>query len=445
MPWQQHVADVVLELDPLTGRLAYTEFGLTVPRQSGKSVWILAKAVHRASATKFFGPRQRMVYTAQTRLKAREKWEEDYAEMLQTSRAFGTSVIVHKGNGQEHIRFRNRSRFGIEANTEKAGHGGTIDEAYIDEAFAQADGRLEQAFGPAMITRTNKQLGWISTAGWLDGSPYLKQKIAAGREQAQMGVREGLAYFEWAAPEGADPSDREVWRACMPALGYTISEDAIAAELAKAIRERKLNDFRRAYLNQWVPKDVAGDWMVIPEAAWTLAKTARMPLADPVAIGVDVTPDRTWSAIAAAGRRDGGRGVELVDHRPGTTWVPGRLRELVDRHRPCVVVTSDRALADAAEDADLEVYRAGAGDMASAANMLYDGIAGSAPDVAHLGQAELGTAVAGATKRTVGDGWAWDRRSVSVDICPLVAASLALWGLGTPRVQTASFAPFALT
>ena len=76
MAWQQHVADVVLEIDPATGRLAYDEYVLTVPRQSGKSTFILSKFVHRCSATKFFGPRQRIVYMAQTRLKAREKMEE---------------------------------------------------------------------------------------------------------------------------------------------------------------------------------------------------------------------------------------------------------------------------------------------------------------------------------------------------------------------------------
>ena len=64
MPWQQHVADVALEIDPETGRLAYRELVLTVPRQSGKTTLILALAVHRAIG---FGQPQRITYTAQTR------------------------------------------------------------------------------------------------------------------------------------------------------------------------------------------------------------------------------------------------------------------------------------------------------------------------------------------------------------------------------------------
>ena len=268
MPWQRHVADVVMEIDPDTGRLVYQEMGLTVPRQSGKSTWVEAKATHRCSATKFFGPRQQVVYTAQTRSKAREKWEEEFVPDLEAARDFKSRISVHKGNGNEHVRFANRSRWGLESSTEKSGHGTVLDEAYIDEAFAHRDFRLEQAFGPAMITRMNKLLAWISTAGWIDGSEYLRDKVDFGRLVALEGRQRGVAYFEWSAPEDADAGDPAVWWACMPALGWTITEDAIRAEYEKARDSGKLNEFRRAYLNQWVPRDVEADWEVVSRDAW---------------------------------------------------------------------------------------------------------------------------------------------------------------------------------
>src|SRR5689334_10794972 len=56
MPWQRHVLDVALEVDPETGRLAYQEVDLTVPRQSGKTLLLLCLMVHRALG---FGSRQR--------------------------------------------------------------------------------------------------------------------------------------------------------------------------------------------------------------------------------------------------------------------------------------------------------------------------------------------------------------------------------------------------
>ena len=78
MEWQQYVADVLLEIDPDTGELAYTDWTLTVPRQSGKSTLLLAKASHRCSATGFFGPGQQIAYTAQTQKKAADKFAKEY-------------------------------------------------------------------------------------------------------------------------------------------------------------------------------------------------------------------------------------------------------------------------------------------------------------------------------------------------------------------------------
>jgi hypothetical protein len=163
------------------------------------------------------------------------------------------------GNGSEHLRFPNGSRFGIESNTEKAGHGGTLDEAYIDEAFAQVDNRLEQAFGPAMITRTNVQTVVISTAGWLDGSPYLRGRSSTAGGSSSPANRRGSRTSSGPRRRTRTRSTRAVWRACMPALGFTIDEDAIRRRTDSEFESSPegLNGFRRAYLNQWVPKGPA--------------------------------------------------------------------------------------------------------------------------------------------------------------------------------------------
>jgi hypothetical protein len=42
---------------------------------------------------------------------------------------------------------------------------------------------------------------------------------------------------------------------------------------------------------------------------------------------------------------------------------------------------------------------------------------------------DLDAAVAGARKRSVGDAWAWARKDTSVDVSPLVAATLARWAV----------------
>jgi len=69
IPWQSFVSDVAMEVDPASGLLAYRTVVVTVPRQSGKTKEELSVATHRCVAW----PGQTVTYTAQTRVKAREK------------------------------------------------------------------------------------------------------------------------------------------------------------------------------------------------------------------------------------------------------------------------------------------------------------------------------------------------------------------------------------
>jgi len=435
MPHQQLIADVLGEIDPRTGRLAYSEGGVTIPRQSGKSVLVEAKFCHRGTAGQFYGPRQKMVYTAQTRLKAREKLEEDFIPDLEAAAAWRGRFWTRMANGNEHVRFANGSRLGLEAATEKAGHGSTLDEAYLDEAFAHQDFRLEQALGPAMITRANKLLMWISTAGWLGGSPYLEAKVAAGRRATEQGRTSGLAYFEWAADKDADPGDETVWWSCMPALGRTISVEAIRAEYVKALDQGTLNEFRRAYLNQWVPKDVPDTWAVIGEHAWrALADPESEPRPGELVLSAAFAHDQSRAACAVAGWRDDGLlHVEVADCRPGTAWAAPWLADRWERHRPLAVVVDGRShegtVIKTLEAAGVTVLQPGTAGVAEAyADFTEDVLDDRA--LRHRGQKDLDDAVAAAVTRDIGDsGKAWGRRRSGGDISPLVAVTNAAWGL----------------
>ncbi len=423
MPWQRHVVDVALEVDPATGLLAYREIVVLVPRQSGKTTTILSLAVHRARA---WATPQNIKYAAQTRNDARQKWEDDHVVALESS-PFGKRkpkpYRVRKSNGNEAIVWRNGSKHGISASGETSGHGTTLDLAFIDEAFAQKDGRLEQAFKPATITRPDPQLWVVSTAGRTPGSsPYLWGKVEAGRQRCADGHHQGVAYFEWSADDDADRSDPATWWATMPALGHTITEAAVRADF----ESMDPAEFDRAYLNRWNPN--AAD-SVIPGAAWALAAGDAV-MADPVALAVDVSPDGASSAICAAGAVGDGFAVEVAAHGPSTDWVVGELVGIVERNKPkCVMVAAGSpatALVPEMERAGITVTVVPTTDHKAACEALLSSVLEGR--LAHRGQPELDAAVAAAARRIVGDGWLWSRRSSSVDISPLVAAGLAAWG-----------------
>lgn len=426
MPWQQQVADVALELDPISGRFVYREVGLTVPRQSGKTTLILSVVFARALAER----RQNIRYTAQTGADARKKLIDDWLPAIEHTSFDKRGLFrTRLTNGHEALRFRNGSHVGLVATTKKAGHGGTLDMVLLDEAFAHPDARLEQALRPAMITRTHpgSQLWVVSTAGTPEDSPYLWDKVEKYRQVVEATLTHSVCYFEWSAADELDPADPATWATCMPALGHTQSVEAIESEF----QGMALNEFERAYLNRW--KNATSD-PVIPLADWNALRDPDSKMLDPVCLAFDVTPDGASSSICAAGHRaDGLFHVEVVQTGAGTGWLPERLAELVETHKPVALVCDPAGTAGGVlpKLSELDVTTTSAREHAQACSLLFDTVAQEG--LKHLGTPELAVALDGAVKRPLVDSWAWSRRSSSIDISPLVAVTLALWGLQTQR------------
>lgn len=453
MPHQRHIADVALEVDPETGLLAYREVVLVLGRQQGKTELLLPTISHRSIAW----PNQRTLYTTQTGSEARKKWEDVHVKRLQAS-PFASLFSVRLRLNAEAVLWSNGSTYSPIATTAKTGGtGDTIDLGIVDEAWSREDSRAEQALRPAMLPSVQPQL-WVAsmvpgpTRAKTTTSAYLRKKMTTGRALVDAGVRHGTCYFEWGAAPGLDPGDPATWWSCMPALGLTISLAAVRHDYESL----DLADFTSEYLSWW-PDETRQGWQVIGEQEWRDRRCGPEDpgsrLLDPTAIAVVVAPDRSWTAIAAAGRRaGGGRGVEItsrdgvLDYRPGTKWALGRMKEIADRQRLCVLAVADKALADEAELEGLKVVKVGPGDQAAAAGMLYDGVAGddiAGRDVWHIGQTALDVSVEAAAKRTVGDTWLFDRRTQPVDITPLVAGACALWALTTPRIHKVGREPMA--
>ncbi|MEU0809523.1 terminase family protein [Streptomyces sp. NPDC005970] len=446
MPWQKYVSDVALELDPETGRFAHREVGISVSRQQGKTELCLGAQVHRALAW----PRQNIVYAAQTRGMARQRWEDEFWEKIVVSE-LARLARIRKSNGNEAILWgRTRSRMGITANTEKAGHGPPLDLGFIDEAFAHEDDRLEQAFSPAMTTRKMAQLWWASAGGttksvWLNkkrerGRALIEALFAALAEDA-VAQRPRVAYFEWFAPEEMDRSDPATWRATLPALGYTVTEEVIAAELEKMDPA----EFDRAYLNR-TRKPTPPTDPNVPKLKWPgLTDAKSKPVASSVALAVDVSQDRSTSSIAVASKRaDGMVHLEVVARRPGTDWVVPAVVKLRDLWKPVAVAIAssgtpagsliDDLVAAGIESpkdkehpqrGDLAVMRSG--DITEACGQLADAM--NQGTVRHTDQVPLTAAVNGARTRRNGDAWQLDRTASQVDISPLCAVTFARWAL----------------
>lgn len=290
MPWQQMVADVATEYDPVTLLPAYREVIVSVPRQSGKTT---EELVVTLDCGLMRGAPKRMAYTAQTGQDARAKVINDWYPTLKRSPFKPAITRMLRGAAETAMDFRTGSRLEVLATAEEAGHGRVLDLGFIDEAFADEDDRREQALLPAMATRADAQLWVLSTMG-TGNSNYFNRKVTAGRIAAETGQTSGIAYFEWSAEPGADPDDPATWWSCMPALGHTISEGVVR----HARSTMPEGEFLRAMMN--LRFDSQARW-IAPEA-WADRKhpTVVMP-PDGTAIAAAFDGSYNQDATAIAG------------------------------------------------------------------------------------------------------------------------------------------------
>lgn len=438
MPHQRYIADVALEVDPETGYFAYREVDLSIMRQQGKTAQILGVMVHRIRAWN----RQKVIYAAQTRNDARERLLDEFLVQIEAGPVdLARQFRARKGLGQEAIVCTTtRSRLGITSLREESGHGPPLDLGVVDEAFAHTDSRLEEAMSPAQLTKQMAQL-WVASAAGTEKSTYWNAKRERGRELIERLWRSGLTqwpsicYIEWLPPSHMRFDDPATWWACMPALGHTITEHVVKAELEKLGQD----EFERGMLNRTRKSRPPADGNV-PTAEWPACLDEMSMLGRDIAIAFDITPDRRSGSIVAAGLRgDDLMHVEVIDRRPGTAWMIPRLRELNRRWRPIAIGVDDRGPAAAlldelatygirkpekpSEPARGDLVVTNAQDMARACGQFADAV--RAGLLRHIGQSELDAALAGARTRHLGDTWGWGRRAAEVDISPLVAATLA--------------------
>jgi len=416
MPWQAYVADVGTEILP-DGRPAFDQVVVSVPRQQGKTVLAKTIVVERGERL----PDQCLVYTAQNRIAARKRVLATGRDLQRQKRV----KRVREAIGSELVEWENGSQLEVVSPTASGGHGDTIDLAVLDELW-KLQMHVLQGIEPARIARPLSQMWGISTMG-TDESDVLNHFVEIGRE-AVNDPESRLAYFEWSMdPETDDLYDPKHWWRWMPALGRTVTVEAIQAKLATMPRGEAL----RAFGNVRSRVDEA----VIPAEWWEETEDVTAHPQQGMALAVDVNAGPSGVAIGACWEDDDVRTVGLVDYQAGASseWVPRRLDELCARFRPSVVGldTAGPATSVAADVRDV-CERHGVTfrefrprDLAAASGFLYDHL--RERSIRHSVAEPLDLAVEGAVQKRSGDVWRFDRHNSPVDVSPLIAVSVALY------------------
>lgn len=436
-PWQcDAVSDILAEGDD--GRWASRRTCMITPRQNGKG-----GVIEPIELFGLFVLHETILHSAHLFDTARDAFMRLLALIEGTpdlARRIKRVNMAHGKEGIELLAPPNRPRGGgvyFHARTKGGGRGKSPQRVILDEAFALTREQMA-ALIPALSAQEDPQVNMFSTPPPV-GEPcqVLMQARAQVLAAIKAGVPAEMTWLEWGVERGTDVTVPESWAAANPAYGIRITERTCRDELDAL----GLAEFGVERCGMW-PEMGDAQWLVIPEADWATAADPCTEREGRPAFSVDMSPDRSWSAISVAFvRPDGLRQVQVIDHRAGTGWVLTRAAEL-RAHDPCVWVI-DRAspagsLIPAFEEAGFEIVRMSAPDVTAGSGMLYDGIAGDLPEdpeepsprtVRHSGEEQVAKAVAAAEKRPPRGTWQFDRARPGAYL--LLGLTGALWGLAT--------------
>jgi hypothetical protein len=255
-----------------------------------------------------------------------------------------------------------------------------------------------------------------------------------GRAAVASGKNTGVAYFEFTIPDDADPEDETVWWDYYPALADGLVR---VQELRADLERLGVESFAAEYLGRWPTVGAARQWSAIDRDQFAArATTAELDASGVTVLGVDIDPFGRSSTITAATERDGAMLVEVIDHRPGSAWVPDQIRLLASSAGLAKIAIDDYGpghdLIYALTDDPLVsrlVISTKAADFAAACYVMDRLIREGGIEFRTSSYYDVLAAAAAAAERTTGKSWQWERR-VSVSQTPIVSATLAAWSLG---------------
>lgn len=413
-------------------------------RQSGKTGGIETPIVF---ADLFLWGADRVAWTAHLFKTSREAFE-DHVRLIQSAREFESRVQkVQYANGEEAIVLKSGARMDYLARSKGGGRGLGGKRVVIDEALFFT-GEQAGAILPILAARSNTQIDYLSSAAKQE-SVYLRALTKRGRD----GNDPSLISAEFCARGGWDAPGCASGTQCMHVLGTpgcSLDDPELYAEANPAVASGRVSiDFLMAMRRSLPPLEFGREFLgwdepgeevlgqAITPAAWASCADPGSSFTGRPVLAIAVSRDGRSSAIGAAGvREDGLPHLEVVDYRPGTDWVVERCVEL-RKHRPIAWVL-DKKTPAAALLADLKAAGVKPREMnTNECGAACSGLQNAVRDgqVRHLGDEVLSTAVAGASRRDIGDGlWAWSAKTSEVDVVSLIAVTNALWGLSvTPK------------
>ncbi len=422
-PWQLNVLKAWMNRGR-DGKWLAGRWGITVPRQNGKNgilemveLFFMAqlglKILHTAHEVK-------TARKAFLRIASFFENERKYPELAALVRD------IRKTNGQEAIILHNGGSVEFIARSKGSGRGFTVDVLVCDEAQEygeDAQAALLPTISSAPSGDPLQILLGTPPAPNMDGDVFTRMRSAgvAGKDKR-------LAWIEWSVAGDVDVADKSLWAATNPSLGIRLNQTTIEDEFGAMSEET----FARERLGMWASDEQLS---VIPAQVWAERSVMEVPGVPVAAYGIDMNPERTTASVSVGLRHESGVHVELVDLEDAAANSDALVEWLVKRAGKRIPVVMDayspaRSLEPVLKRRGVMVRALSGNELMQACGGFYDA-ATKDKTITHFDQHQLNVSLAGAKKATLGDagGWKWSRKTLEIDLTPLLAATCAHYGV----------------
>lgn len=418
MEWQQ---DILKNMMAVTdeGLWTHIKFGYAVSRRNGKTESVYAREMWGL----LHG--EKILHTAHRTDTAHSSWEALY-ELLKKA---GIPIEhTFRANGREHIFVTGGGRIEYRTRTSKVGLGQGYDLLVIDEAQEYQDDQ-ETALKYIVTSSKNPQIIMLGTPPTAVSSGDVFKRL---RGEILAGKATDSGWEEWSVETQHDPHDVDAWYETNPALGITLKERDIAAEITGDNL-----DFNIQRLGLWIQYDLKS---AIPEAEWMALKVKTVPKFDgKLCVGIKYGKDGENVSMSIAVRTATGKiFVEAIDCRPirgGDNWM---LKFLKTTDVAQVIIdgaSGQQLMKEQMHTAKIKpIPVLPTVKEVITANAVFEQ-ALEAKEIRHAGQPSLTQAVTNCDKRAIGSNGGFGFKSLKEDIDISLMDSMILAHWACTRVK----------
>ena len=282
LPWQEYVLKDMLTVDKAGLWIRKTNL-ILVARQNGKTH--LARMLILAHLIKW---ETNVLIMSSNRSMALDTFRQ-VTQLIETNDHLkGFVKQIRYANGTESIEMLSGARLDVVASTRDGSRGRTVNGLLFIDELREIDEEGYRAAMPTTRAHAGSHILLTSNAG--DAFSKVLNDL---RERALDHPPKSFGFYEYSAPQYCKINDRVAWAQANPALGYTITEEAIE----EAISTSPIENTRTETLCQWI------DSLSSPWPHGVLEETSNSELTiTPGALtmfGFDVSPSRRNASLVA--------------------------------------------------------------------------------------------------------------------------------------------------